>query len=145
MNYPILVRLETAGSQPHLKRPSCAEAVVTALYHGRDQHWFDLLGFAVLPTSLYMIIVPRSQSLVSIVLNLQAELGPLLNALLNTNDSIWQAEFEIAPIASDDELRPRIEEIHDLPVKAGLANDPTSYPFSSANPRFKTDLGRYIR
>ncbi|MCZ7547168.1 MAG: hypothetical protein M5R40_28235 [Anaerolineae bacterium] len=76
MGDTVFLSILTGGEAQHLALPSCAEAVVTVIFHGRDHRWFDLLAFSVLPDEVQLVVTPRMQKPDSIVRNLQGQTTP---------------------------------------------------------------------
>jgi hypothetical protein len=140
MSDPIFLNRMTANEDPILLNSSCAEAVVTVLYHGRAQGWYSLLAFAVLPDELQLVVVPKRQQPGGIMRNIQSETTPLLAALLRGRTQIWHPKFRKIVLRQSDALHAQIENVHRAPVALGLSRHPADFPYCSANARFRSML-----
>lgn len=143
MDTPVFVSMTTANRQPYLLNASCAEAVVTTIFYGRDQGWFALKAFSVLPDEVQMVVVSGTQQPESILRSIRVETAPLLGALVRTKGGVWDRRFRQQALRSADMVRAQIESIHRMPVKLGLSERPSDFPFCSANPRFHAFLDRW--
>ncbi|MCC7450113.1 MAG: hypothetical protein IT324_22035, partial [Anaerolineae bacterium] len=111
---------------------------------GRDKGWFDLIGFVVLPCEVQLMIVPRRVAAGSVISSLEAELYPTLSVVKPISTTIFDPDFYREKIDMDEELRQRLRWMHLTPVRARLTTLAESYPFSSANARFR-DMLRPVR
>ncbi len=140
----VFLRIDTAEGKPYLEGPTSGELVVSTLFNGRDRGWFDLVGFVVLPCEVQLMIIPRRVAAGSIVNSLEVEIYPQLSALKPISTMIFDPDFYREKIDMDEELRQRLHWMHLSPVRARLTTLAESYPFSSANTRFR-DLLRPVR
>ncbi len=140
MSNPVFLSKMTANEEPLFANASCAEAVLTVIYNGRSQGWFDLVAFAVLPDEMQLVVAPKSLDPHGIMNGIQSETMPLLRALLRGKSRIWDPRFLQSTINSIETLRAQIESVHRSPVLLGLSRRPSDYPFCSANPRFHSML-----
>lgn len=140
MNQAMFLSMMTADEQPFLLSPSCAEAVVTVIFYGREQGWFKLLAFSVLPDEVQLVVVPQSQEPENILRNVQFETTPLLSALVRPKGRLWDTRVRMKALRSQEAVRAQIENVHRTPVILGRSKRPSDYPFCSANPRFHNNL-----
>lgn len=140
MGDTVFLSILTGGEAPHFALPSCAEAVVTVIFHGRDHRWFDLLAFSVLPDEVQLVVTPRMQKPDSIVRNLQGQTTPLIAALVRTKGDIWERRFRQKDLDSPEAVQAQIENVHRTPVIMGLSKHPRDYPFCSASPRYRLSI-----
>lgn len=136
----VFVRIDTADSQPMLQTKPCLELVLTFLLNFRQQGWFELLGFALLPREIQMIVVPKNHTVSALVTRLESETGPLIAALLNRPQPIFDPEIYSEPLDGAESIRSRLQMIYAAPVRARLAPTATAYDYSSANPRYASLL-----
>ncbi len=141
----IFVRIDTTGGKPLLETRACVELVTTYLFNFRQQQWFDLIGFVVLPREMQLIIVPRMLTVNSLVERLERELSPLLGSLITLDGAFWDPEIYSEPLDGTEAIRSRLQVMQATPVKLRLASSPDSYDFSSANPRYRNDLDKFER
>jgi hypothetical protein len=136
----VFLRIDTAEGKPYLEGPTSGEMVVATLFGGRDKGWFDLIGFVVLPCELQLMIFPRRVAAGSVVSSLEADLYPTLSVVKPISTTIFDPDFYREKIDMDEELRQRLRWMHLTPVRARLTTLAESYPFSSANARFRAML-----
>ncbi len=141
----VYVRIDTADGKPLLEKRSCVELVTTFLFNFRQQQWFDLIGFVVLPREMQLIIVPRSLTVHVLVSRLEKELAPLLKALIPLEGLLWDPEIYSETLDGSEAIRSRMQVMQAAPVKLRLAAAPDLYDFSSANPRYQNDLDKLER
>ncbi len=141
----VFVRIDTMDSKPLLEKRSCVELVTTFLFNFRQQQWFNLIGFVVLPRELQMIIVPREITVNSLVSRLEKEITPILGALIQLDGALWDPEIYSETLEGMESVRSRLYVMQAAPVKLRLASSPDTYDFSSANPRYQNDLDRFER
>jgi hypothetical protein len=140
----VFIRIDTADCKPYLQGPSCAELVVSTLFAGREKGWFDLIGFVVLPNEVQLLIYPRRLVVSTLVNSLETDLYPMMSVLTPISGSIFDTDFYREKVDCDEECRQRLRWMHLAPVRARLATLAETYPFSSANPRYR-DLLRSIQ
>lgn len=138
----VFIRIDTSNSRPLLETRAANELVTVYLFNFRNQGWFDLVAFVVLPKELQLIIIPRDVTVNMLVSRLETHLGPLLCPLVNTQQPIWDDEIYSETLESSEDIKSRIQLIHAAPVRLRLVTNPAAYDFSSANPRFQNELDR---
>ncbi len=138
----VFIRIDTMNGKPLLEKRACVELVTTFLFNFRQQQWFDLIGFVVLPREMQLIIVPRSLSVNALVGKLEKETASLLSALAACDPPIWDPEIYSEPLDGVEAIRSRMQVMQAAPVKLRLAAAADLYDFSSANPRYHNDLDK---
>jgi hypothetical protein len=133
----VFLRIDTSDAQPYLDGASCGELVISALVNGRDRGWFELIGFVVLPREIQLMIIPRRMAVSTLVNNLEHDLYPQLSVLRPVTKTILDTDFYREKVDCDEELKQRLRWMHLSPVRARLSMLPESYPFSSANARYR--------
>ena len=61
----------------------------------------------------------------------------LINKSNSRQGKLWMDEYYDYVIRNEEDLRRKVQYIHHNPVKKGLVEEEESYPFSSANPKYK--------
>lgn len=138
----VFIRMDTVGGKPLLEKRACIELVTTFLFNFRQQQWFNLIGFVVLPRELQLIVVPRSFTVIALVSRIEKETTPFLCALTGSESPIWDAEFYSEPLDGIEAIRSRLRAMQAAPVKLRLSAAPDLYDFSSANPIYRADLDK---
>lgn len=136
----VYIRIDTLAGRPLLQTRPCLEIVLTFILNFRQQGWFELLGFLVMPKEIQLIVVPKDLTVNALVGRLESETGPLLAALLNSPQPIFDTEIYSEPLDGVEAIKSRLQMMHAAPVRARLAPIASAYDYSSANPRFAKDL-----
>jgi len=110
-----------------------ANMLANALRYGetvRQSYW--LYAWVIMPNHVHVILRPRIE-LPSLTRWLKSRTGRMANRILGqTGTPFWQDESFDHWIRSDEELQKLIEYVEGNPVKAGLAQFPRQWPWSSA-------------
>lgn len=144
MATPHLIVMLTAQNKDFFKNSSAAEVVVSTIYWGRDQGWYDLLAFVVLPGETRLFVAPRSMKPKDVVKSLKREAEPLLKALISPGGAIWAGKHIELAVRGSSDINKIVQDIHNAPVEARLSRTPAKYAFVSAHSRFSTDLDKYL-
>jgi hypothetical protein len=137
MPQAVFARIDTADNQPYFEGTASAEVAMSSLFYGRDQGWFDLVGFVVLPQEIQLLIVPRSLAVSSLVINLETQIYPQLKLIQPITGTVLDPDFYREKVDCDEEVKQRIRWMHLAPVRARLATLAEGYPFTSANVKFQ--------
>jgi REP element-mobilizing transposase RayT len=128
--------LDTACKGPmFLRNPTVADLVVNAIERGATLGAYDLKAFAVMGNHVHVLL--RANRNVSTVLQwLKGGTAHEANKLLGqTGRPFWQRESYDHWVRDERELERIAGYIENNPVKAGLVNEPSQYPWSSASSR----------
>jgi putative transposase len=96
----------------------------------------EIWAWALMPNHVHLIAVPPEERSLSIVMGLVTQKYALeLNTRKTWQGHLWQARFYSCPMdPSHAMMAARYIELN--PVRAGLANDPSEWRFSSARAHF---------
>ena len=97
-----------------------------------------------MPDHLHLICVPEKKNVSESMHSIKSFSAKKINARHDQNGNIRQSSFRDFVIPSIEILIEKVRYVHENPVRRGLAASPEAYPWSSANPRYSTDLDRYI-
>jgi putative transposase len=138
------VTTKTRGGAPVFEDPANARVIVDALQFVRRDCAY-LLGYAILPDHLHVVVVPRGRYTISqIMQTVKGYTSRVINARNGERGALWQASFYDRVIRDEPQLIGTLEYLHRNPVVAGLAEAPEAYPFSSAHPEGETDLELFL-
>jgi REP element-mobilizing transposase RayT len=129
--------LDKAENGPvYLRHPEVAKIVVNAILDGdRRFRRYDLHAFVVMPNHVHLLVTSLVQ--------LSAWVGPLKGFTgreagkilgLRTGTPFWLDESYDHIVRNDEEARNIARYIERNPVKAGLADSPELFPYSSGTP-----------
>ena len=129
--------LDTAADGPlWLKDPALANLVAGALEQGeREYRLYRLFAWVVMPNHVHVVMEPF-RPLPEIMRWIKGSTARSANLLLQrTGKPFWQYETYDHLIRTTAELQRVIQYIERNPVRAGLASDIESWPWSSAGRR----------
>ncbi len=139
----IFVTFRLAGSIPSptngptgpvwLQDSRIASVIADALHYGESvRQIYHLHAWVIMPNHVHVIFEPRT-AVSSIMQWLKGRTARLANRILaRTGTTFWQDESFDHWVRSPDELQDLISYIENNPVKAGLADSPSQWPWSSA-------------
>jgi len=143
--YPSFVTTRTAGSEEVFAHPEQAETLIETLLFGKDQDWYDLLSFVVMPDHLHLVIVPNSRSLSEIMKSIKGYSSRKINESLDRNGPIWENGYFDYLLDGREKLLARIRYIRENPVRDGIVEDVQDYPYCSINHEEELDWNRYLK
>jgi REP element-mobilizing transposase RayT len=110
-----------------------AQLVEDALLHF-DGARYSLISWVVMPNHVHVVVAPNSGfSLGTIVHSWKSFTANRANRILARTGPFWQAEYFDRYIRDETHLKRVRAYIHENPVKAGLAKEPTAWRWSSAS------------
>ena len=109
-----------------------AELMESTLFHYEGRH-YRLIRWVIMPNHVHVMIeLLPGVALSSILQEWKSSTSHSANKLLGRNGVFWMPEYYDRYIRDQDHLKRAIEYIDANPVKAGLADTPSSYRWSSA-------------
>lgn len=109
-----------------------AELMESTLFHYEGRH-YRLVRWVIMPNHLHVLIeLLPGVALSSILQEWKSSTSHAANKLLGRNGVFWMPEYYDRYIRDQHHLKRAIEYIDTNPVKAGLADTPSSYRWSSA-------------
>jgi putative transposase len=134
------INSETWQRHPIFQKELNANVLIEMLLEYRQQGAYRLHDFVVMPDHMHLILTPGPQT--SLEKAMQLIKGGSSHRIGKESGGgipVWQPGFRDHWIRSmEDYLRCRAY-IHENPVKAGMAEKPEAYLFSSANGKFDLD------
>jgi REP element-mobilizing transposase RayT len=61
--YPYVATTVTANREPIFKEANTADILLGAILFGREQQWYYLLSFVIMPDDMHLIIIPRGKNI----------------------------------------------------------------------------------
>lgn len=105
-----------------------AERLIDTLLTLRTRGNFKLHAFVVLPDRVHVLLTPQARELTTAVHEIEAEFAQHLDTVRR----VWESGFESHPVRSLRDLERLRTHLHDLPVRARVAEAAEMYPYSSA-------------
>ncbi len=139
-----------------LNQSRCAEVITRNLDFYREKFKFRLLAYVVMPDHLHLIIQPSLEGNISEImrdfkkhtakdiihlleeekrfeiLGLFREAAGRYHPKENRRYQVWEDRFDDVVLYSDAIFRTKLDYIHNNPARAGLVDNPSDYPYSSA-------------
>jgi putative transposase len=117
-----------------------ATLFLETLFGYRERGIFQLYEFVVMPDHIHLLLAPHS--IVALERAMQFIKGGYSHRFMVATDSrmeIWQRSFTNHRIHNGTDFEKYRRYIHLNPFRAGLAEFPKDYPYSSAHPGFPVD------
>jgi len=123
--------------QALLSKPACAEILIQAFLYGREQGWYRMLGFVIMPDHYHLIIaLGQTKSLKQVMSSINKFAARRINIALKRSGRFWEEGFYDHQIRDRRDFDSILEYVHNNPVTAGLVQTPQDWPYSTANERF---------
>jgi len=145
MNFPeriFFITTATAQRKPLFRYERAAKLFLDTMFGYRDRGIFQLYEFVVMPDHVHLILSPKTT--VSLERAMQFIKGGYSHRYMKETGSkieIWERSFTNHRIRDWDDYEKHRRYLHLNPVKAGLAQSPADYPYSSARGEFPVDAG----
>ena len=129
----LIDRYEDAGyGQCFLKEEGVAEIVKNALEY-YDAKRYDLIRWCIMPNHVHVLVyLYPGYSMSEVMHSWRSYSSHKANQLLARNGDFWMKEYHDRYIRDEEHLRNVIDYIDRNPVKAGLVNSPSDWPWCSA-------------
>src|ERR1700680_3224653 len=116
---------------PLFRHTQSAQLMMDVLEHYREQKRYALHEFAIMPDHLHLLLTPALE--ISLERAVQLIKGGFSYRLGKAKRGlVWQESFTNHRIRDEQDCARHAEYIRMNPVRAGLAERPESYPYSSA-------------
>jgi len=144
-NTPYFITTVTHNRQKVFAGASAAEMFLEELNYARQELGFALLSFVVMPDHVHLLLVPRSPSPLSLVMQtIKGRFARRWNRRQNTRGKLWQPRYVESGVRTEAQLHKWIQYIDLNPVEAGLAPSPGQYQFSSVSGALSIDVEAYF-
>lgn len=125
----MFITTNTQGRVRIFANPACARIAAETLYSIQDFYPFFLFAFVIMPDHIHLLLNMPEGSSISKMMGIYKRAV----AFNIGQGPIWQSRFHIKYPKSIGNI---MRYIHENPVKAGLCNHSTDYPWSSASGRW---------
>src|SRR4030065_1069716 len=130
-DYPYVVTTVTLNREPIFKESKAADIVLEAILFGREQQWYYLLSFVIMPDHMHLIIIPRGKNISECMKSIKGFSARKINSLLRRNGSIWQSGYYDYVLDSEEKVLTRMRYIEENPVRKGFFLHLEDYGYSS--------------
>ncbi|MFT3742385.1 MAG: transposase [Gammaproteobacteria bacterium] len=115
-----------------LSKPEIAQIVIDN-WHWFDEQRYKLHAFVVMPNHVHLLIrVFEGNALSHIIHGWKSYTANRIKQFVRAPTTIWQADYWDRFIRDQDHFNRVVEYIHYNPVKAGICEKPSYWPYSSA-------------
>lgn len=119
--------------EPKLELEKHRNVFARILEEVRIKFYFDIAGYVVMPNHFRLLIVePAVDTAANAIKVLQQRYQRRYNASARSTDPVWEQRYADVHVFGPDRIATQIENIHQEPVKAALAESPTDWEWSSA-------------
>jgi putative transposase len=154
--FAYFVTVTLSGFVELFRKDEYAQIVLGNLNHYRDKFEFRLLAYVIMPHHLHLVIHPNSKGNISEImrdfkkytakgiierleeerqfkiLGIFCEVAERHHPKESRKYQVWEDRFDDVALYSEEVLRTKVDYIHNNPVRAGLVDSPSEYPYSSA-------------
>jgi REP element-mobilizing transposase RayT len=124
--------LDQVGWDPKLRHPQIAQMVVEAIERRRQRADWHVFAYVVMPTHLHLFSEIGAAGLKETVEDFKRWTGHQAAAILaGDGQRFWQREWFDHWSRSEEEDEKIVNYIRANPVKAGLVQSPTDWPYAS--------------
>ena len=129
---PYLVTTVVKDRQPLFCEHGCCQIVIDGISFLRTRLRHRVHAYVLMPDHMHLVVTPREGGNVSQVMHsLKLYTARQIGALLGSKGGIWQARFYERTIRTRKDMEGALAYVHGNPVKAGLAESPEDYNWSS--------------
>ncbi|MDO8490973.1 MAG: transposase, partial [Dehalococcoidia bacterium] len=130
--FPYLVTTTVKGRQPLFVDRNYCLAFVSTITYLRTRLRHQVHAYVLMPDHAHLVVTPRADSSVSRLMHsLKLHTARQIGALSGSGGGIWQARFYERALRTPVDVMKAVAYVHDNPIKAGLANLPEEYVWSS--------------
>jgi REP element-mobilizing transposase RayT len=144
-HHPYMVTAVTADRRPIFRDPKSADIVLDAIFFGKEQGWYYLLAFVIMPDHIHLIVVPEEKNISECMKAIKGFSAREINKLYQRSGTIWQRSFYDYILEGEAKALGRIRYIEYNPVRKGLAANSGDYEYSSARYRDRTDFEKFFK
>jgi putative transposase len=122
-----------------LQSERSATLLIDVLFHYRDLGEYRLHDFVVMRNHFHaQITLDETKTVERAMQLIKGGFSYRARKELGAKGTFWQRGFSEDRVTSREEFLTFRDYIYQNPVKAGMARTPEEYPYSSANPKFKS-------
>jgi len=121
-------------------KPAVCEIVIETLIHYRDKGSYLLHSYVLMPDHVHILLTPIGDiSLERAVQFIKGGSARRISQALNFRLPVWQRGYTDHRVRDAQDYQNHLRYIEENPVKSGLADSATEYPWSSASGKFAMD------
>ena len=133
-----LVTTSSWGKRPLFQTDRMARLLIDVLLHYRTAHKYALHEFVVMPDHFHIMVTP-AETLERCIQLIKGGFSFRVKKELGFTAEVWQTSFHDRRVRDALEYNRFRQYIHENPVRRGLCDEPSAFPWSSANGMFTLD------
>lgn len=126
------------GRTQHFQVETHALLFLRVMFQYRDKSKYLLHEFVVMTDHFHLLITPSGITLERAMQLIKGGYSFQFTKETGSEQEIWQPSFADRRVRDSEEYAAFRKYIWENPVKRGLSLSPEAYPYSSANPSFRT-------
>ena len=126
------VTTRTVDKAFHLVDEKDKRIVICALDFYQRRGEFDLFGYVVMGNHVHLVLQPSPGRRLADVMRDFKKWTSRCNAAKAPGQPLWERRYDDNLIRTPEEMLAVLAYIHSNPVRAGIVEDPSDYPWSSA-------------
>jgi putative transposase len=131
--FPSLVTTNTEGRAPVFASPIAAKMLLEVMGEVRRDTDLDLTAWVVMPDHVHLVLrLPSTTSTARVMKLIKGRFAWRFNRRANAMGSVWQSRYHERVLTSDAAFERAVDYVHWNPVRAGLAQSPGEFRWSSA-------------
>src|SRR3989338_5251887 len=170
--YPYFITTTTRENIKVFSEQKWADSLLSCLYYGRENNWYLLLSFVIMPEHLHLIVVPQTKNISQIMKAIKGYSARIIMRDKNVppihgkdimmrdrnvppipdrrgfptphNNSLWQEGFYDYILDTEGKLLTKIKYIEENPVRAGLVSEAEFYRYLFSHKQNSVDLEIYL-
>ena len=132
-----LTKCTQPATSEALVRQDCAQIVIDSLRWCRDNGWWRLLCFCVMPGHYHVAFaLGEAKPLSDVVASISRFTSARINRILGREGPFWQDGFYDHAIRDREDFEGILQYVHANPVEAGISQAPEDWPYSTASPAY---------
>jgi REP element-mobilizing transposase RayT len=115
--------------------------IIDSLLWARDNEWWRILGFVVMPTHYHLTFgLGDKKTLSEAMYSVDRFTASRLNSILGRSGQFWEEGFYDHAIRDRVDFDGILAYIHNNPVSAGLVDAAEDWVYSTANERYQSEI-----
>ena len=128
----VFLTLATHGRAPWMNEPAVCREVIAALRATHALHPFDHRAHVLLPDHLHLLLRARSEGgIPNIIGCFKRATRARLQGVVAGVSRLWQPRYHDHIVRDDEDFARHLDYVHFNPVKHGLVDAATAWPWSS--------------
>lgn len=130
--FSYLITTNVKDRQPLFVEQGCCDSVIGSIRFLRTHLGHQVHAYVLMPDHVHLVVTPRAGGNISQLMHsLKLYTARQIGALLGLRGGIWQARFYERALRTARDVDRALAYVHDNPIRAGLADRPEDYAWSS--------------